>query len=260
MRELRTKLKELETSKAAAPAEQKQEPEKKAGDPAMSTEVKETVKRRTVDELGEEPNKDDDLAAYLVWNAERNKIILEELQAEARRSNEVALVSRAKEEIKEIESSFRRRQPDYDKAIAFATDEFAKAVRRVNPGVKITDAQVKAAVDQFRWRTAMQCARDGTDFAEVLYDIAIEEYGYSPESSAGDTEVEIPPAATARRAAPKPDLNKVASNRRRSATHLEGSGERGRPRVTLEQAARMSPQELMNLPDEDIAYLESMGL
>ena len=87
MRELRTKLKELETSKAAAPAEQKQEPEKKAGDPAMSTEVKETVKRRTVDELGEEPNKDDDLAAYLVWNAERNKIILEELQAEARRYN-----------------------------------------------------------------------------------------------------------------------------------------------------------------------------
>ena len=239
----------------------------KAAQPAATTEatstptqpsaaVAEAVKKRTLAELGTEPDRNEDLAGWLVWNAEKNSIMVEEMQAESKAERAKALVREVFVEMEQSDKAYEAIRPDYPQAIAHATKAYAQAVKVLMPGY--TDAQIDQAIKKEKLALAFKCAQDGTRLQDVLYDIAIERFGYDPEAA---STADNNPAPEVRRAAtpPKPSLKVVEKNQRRSASPLEGGGRSGTPRITLEQASQMSPYELMSLPPEDIAYLEAQG-
>jgi hypothetical protein len=212
--------------------------------------------KRTLEELGPEPDENEDLAGNLIWNRERNNIVLEEIQADRIRERANGLFTSALQEVEEMGEAYSKVQPDYKKAIDHAEREYSRAIKLMMPAT--TDAQIAAALKKERINLAIKCEQEGTNVAEVLYDLAIERFGYNPEAES--SEPAPTPAATSKAAPTKSNLSTVARNQRRSASPLDGGGQSGKPRITLEQAALMSPLELMSLPQEDISYLESMGL
>lgn len=242
-RENETKIKDLETQLAALskPAEVKTETVK-ASEPAKSETLEDWLKNNP------KPDREKDLAGYLVWNAERQEVKEEQESKASIQTQEQTkltnLVSSAKQEIESIESNYKKANPDYDNAINFAKEQYSKSVKLLMP--HLNDAQISQLIDKERLAVALKCTREGTNIGEVLYDMAIERFGYEP---GGRPNI----------AANKPNLRVVSNNKRKSASSLEGGGQSGRARVSLEAAADMSPQELMSLDSSDLEYLESQG-
>lgn len=255
LREAKAKITELSTPKIVEQAREAVAPVTPPV-PSSSAVANAKAERRTLEQLGPEPDENEDLAGNLIWNRERNKIVLEEIQAERTKERANGLFTAALQEVDEIGSAYSKVQPDYSKAIEHAEREYARAIKMMMPHT--TDAQVAAALKKEKINLAIKCEQEGTNVAEVLYDLAIERFGYNPD--AGSNESAPTPAIPTKPALVKPNLSTVAKNQRRSASPLDGGGQSGRPRITLEQASMMSPLELMNLPQEDITYLEAMGL
>lgn len=195
-----------------------------------------------------EPDKEKDLAGWLVWNAEeqRNWRAQEtQRMATTQREREVNnLVQAAREEISTIESNYRKTNPDYDNALTHAKTSYTQAVKLLAP--HMTDAQVAQALDKELFQIALKCNREGTNFGDTVYDLAIERFGYDPDNG----------SAPARQ---RPNLRVVTNNKRRSASSLEGGGQRGAGRISMEAASQMSPAELNALSADDWSYLESQG-
>jgi hypothetical protein len=250
-RELKAKLKDAEAELAkarSAPAtETKTIPEQKA-------EVAANVKKRTLEELGAEPDREKDLAGWLVWNAEKNNIITEELRAaqtttETKSKDDQRASAIAGAAVQDIES-YKSVQPDFAPAFDHMKAEYTKAVKLLKPG--ISQQAITNLVASEIYNLALQCMKDGSSLGEVLYDKSIEQFGYRPGQARTSQEVRQGTGS-------KPNLKVVSDNRKRSASSLEGGGRGGANRVTPEQAAEMSPGELLELPEEDAEYLRSLG-
>jgi hypothetical protein len=131
-----------------------------------------------------EPDKEKDLAGWLVWNAEDQRKWREEQSAVIAQSEETrrmdTLVQDAQQEIVDLEAEYRKSNNDYDNAMDFAKGEFAKAMRITNPG--ITEVQIKKELQKLVLQTALRCDRDRTSLGETLYDMAIERFGYEPRN------------------------------------------------------------------------------
>lgn len=227
-------------------AELKKAPGKPVEEPAAAV-AKDPAK--TVE--NPEPDKEKDLAGWLVWNAEEQRKWRAEQTAQSTKTQEEQrvsnLVQSAKQEIEEIQTSYRKTNPDYDNALTHAKTAYSQAVKTLNPNM--SEAQIKQAIDKEIFNIALKCDREGTNLGEVIYDMAIERFGYDPDT-------ESKPSTTA---TPRPNLRVVSNNKRRSASALEGGGQRAAGRITLEAASQMSPGELNALSPEDWSYLESQG-
>jgi hypothetical protein len=251
LRETQTAKKALEDKIAElsrpAPAAPVKEPEKVA--PAANESLTDWRARNP------EPDKEKDLAGWLVWNAEDNRKWRDDQIATQSKSDEDRrldnLVNSANQEILETEEAYKKTNPDYDNAMNYAKSEFTKALKITNPGM--SEGQIKQAIKNHVLKTALQCNRDGTNLGDVLYDQAIERFGYEPKE--GETAVSLP----AKAAAQKPNLRMISSNKKKSASPLGGGGEGAKPRISIEQASEMSPAELMGLEADDWEYLNSKG-
>jgi hypothetical protein len=197
-----------------------------------------------------EPDREKDLAGWLVWSAEDGRKWREEQNASNAKSQQEkqydTLVQSAKQEIEQIQSSYRKTNPDYDNALTHAKNEYSKAVKTLMP--QLTEAQIGQALDKEIFNLALKCNKEGTNLGEVLYDMAIERFGYDSEN--------VKPVA---RPGLRPSLRVVADNKKRAPSPLAGGGEGAKPRVSMEQASQMSPQELMDLDATDWEYLNSQG-
>lgn len=239
IKELETKIAEL--SKPASVAE-----------PAKTEPVK-SNKSESFDEWrarNPEPDKEQDLAGWLVWNAEDNRKWREEQTQATNKTQEErrveSLVQSAKQEIEQIQGDYKKKNPDYDNAFNHAKQEYSKAIKVLMP--QMTEAQVQQAIDKEVFNLALQCNKNGTNLGEVLYDMAIERFGYEPGSTVSVSKID------------RPNLRVVANNKRKSASPLNSGGEGAKPRITVEQAADMSPEEMLNLDASDWEYLRSQGL
>lgn len=247
-RELKAQLKEANEKLAKAVAQ----PVKAE---TTQAEVKAVVKQRTLDELGAEPDREKDLAGWLVYNAEKQNIIMEELRAANTKATETSesdrranMVSNAA--IQDIES-YKQRQPDFQAAFDHMKTQYSNAVRLLKPG--ITQQELTNLIATEIYNRAQECIKTGAHLGEVLYDTAIEQFGYR-RGAARTVE------STRQGTGNKPNLKVVSQNQRRSASSLEGGGSSGANRITIEQAAEMSPEELLSLSPEDSAYLASLGV
>lgn len=220
----------------------------KGTQPKADPEVKLDTKSET-NTANPEPDKEKDLAGWLVWNAEEQKKWREEQTIKSSKDQETQkvnnLVSAAREEIDQIQDAYRKTNPDYDNAINHAKAEYTRALKLLNPS--LTDAQAKAAIDKETFQIALHCNKNGMNLGEVLYDAAIERFGYVKSEESGETK----PAT--------PNLKLINNNKKKSASPLEGGGQKAAGRITLEAAANMSPAELQSLGAEDWKYLESHG-
>lgn len=214
--------------------------------------VKEPAKTETKID-NPEPNKDEDLAGWLVWNAEEQRKWRESEKKKSEASEKQRqideLYDRGYQEVDAIQNEYKKTNPDYDNAIAHAKESYKRAVKTIDP--RLTDAQIEKAIKQEILNIAVECTKNGTNLGETLYDMAIERFGYEPKDAENEEVAQPKPKAT--------NLRVVASNKRRSASSLEGGGQKAAGRITMEQAAQMSPAELQALPAEDWAYLESIG-
>lgn len=238
IRESEAEIKRLKAELETARTPKAQEPVKQI----------ETSKAQTIE--NPEPDKEKDLAGWLVWNAEEQRKWRNEYTAESQKTAEQrkveGLVQSAQQEIETIQSAYKKSNPDYDNALTHAKSEYAKAVRVLMP--QLTDGQIEQALQKEIFQIALKCNREGTNLGEVLYDTAIERFGYEPNG-----EVSMPKFSS------KPNLRVVTTNKKRSASSLEGGGQRSGGRITIEQAANMSPGELQSLSSDDWSYLESQG-
>ncbi len=195
-----------------------------------------------------EPDKEKDLAGWLVWNAEEQRnwraSEQERFQKETENRKVETLIRSAQQEIDSIQDAYRKTNPDFDNAIAHARAEYGKAVKVLNP--TMSESAIKQAIDQEIFNMALKCNRDGTNLGEVLYDTAIERFGYN-KSDTSDS------------GSKNPNLRIISQNKRKSASSLEGGGQKGAGRVTLEAAANMSPAELQSLSADDWSYLRQQG-
>ena len=241
-RENAAKIKELEDKLATL--------SKPVAEPAKP-EAKVEPAKETLDQWrsrNPEPDKEKDLAGWLVWNAEDNRHWREEQSASYAKTQEErryeTLVQSAKQEIEQIQIDYKKTNPDYDNALTHATQEYSRALKTLMP--QLTEAQVQQAIDKEIFNLALKCNKEGTNLGEVLYDMAIERFGYDSSAS---------PAKPVLR----PNLRVVANNKKRAASPLSGGGEGAKSRITIEQASEMSPQELMDLDASDWEYLNSQG-
>lgn len=211
-----------------------------------TTDTKTTTRPKSLAELGQEPDRNEDLAGWLVYQAEAQRIRDEQRDRE---SQTTMLARDAAEKITAEQSEYRETNPDYDNALNHAKKEFTSAFKRLNP--RATEPEIRKALALEVVQTAYQCERDGASLGEALYDMAIERFGYEPQDHTNpnpNPSGKVPPAAPRQ---PKVDLKVVANNKRRSASAMEGGGQRTAPRLTVEQKANMSLNELMQLPAEE---------
>lgn len=251
---------ELEAAKKAPPAGA---PPPAATTPAPGAPTSPPAKAVAYDEwlkANPQPDKAKDVAAWLVWNAESTEVWRTEQGAKEQRTQEQTrintLVTQARQEIEETKDAYKKTNPDFEPAYDHGKAQYFKAVKALMP--HYSDAQIQAQFDKEVFTLALKCDRDKVNLGEALYDMAIERFGYVPSSGAGGSASPTPPPAAQ---GARPNLRVIQKNQSKSATPMsKGGGEGTKPRVTLAQAADMSPEELMALDATDWDYLESQGV
>lgn len=214
--------------------------------------------KKAIEGLGAEPDRTKDLAGNLIYTAQKNSYTNEYLtnQLEQRNENErhTTMINAAKQEIEGIKESYRKTNPDFDNAFNHGKTAYVAAVKALMP--KYTESQINQLFETEVLNLGLKAAREGTNLGDVLYDMAIDRFGYQPQD--GGASPARAPANGARHPA-KPNLRIVNANQRRAASPLDTGARGSGSRITLEQAANMTPGELMALSAEDIAYLETQG-
>lgn len=247
-REMAARIKELEDAakKPAEPAKPIAAESAKVDAKPATAEAAEAVKKRTVEELGKQPDRNEDLAGWLVWQAEKAEIINEENSRIAREALDTQKLSKTEQlvrtaagELDNIQNEYKKVNADYDNALNFAKNEYRRAVKLMLPNK--TDADIDLALKQEIFGIGLQCAKDGTNLGEVIYDMAIERFGYVPNSQ--------PASRDAKK--PRIDLSQIERNKRRSASSMEGGGEAGKRKVSIEQKSEMTIAEMLALDADD---------
>ena len=250
-RELEAKLKAVE-NKSTAPS------------PVTVTEQPKTDAKLATDV---EPDKATNPEAWKEWKigqleAKQNEIN-QRFEAQAKIEQETKVFREAIGEFNQIRDDYISKNPDYIPAFTHGFDAYAKSIKMMNPS--LSNQQITGMIDRELLKFAGQCVAKGLNPAEELYDMAIERFGYAPNSAktSKNTEEEQEPVHEApkgiQREAPRPNLRNIANNRKRSASPLVGAGQTGKGQLTKEGAANMTLGEMMELDPADWAELERMG-
>lgn len=207
--------------------------------------------------LGAAPDPKADLAGFLVHqnqvNSLKNDFLDNQIEAREQTERRTTMINAAKSEIESIKQSYQKQNPDFDAAFKYGEAEYTRALKALFP--KFSASQIKAAFDTEVLNLGIKASREGTNLGEVLYDLAIDRFGYQPNGDGGQRQQ----TGGGDRRPGKPNLRVISGNQKRSASPLDGGGRSGGSRITLEQAADMSLGELMSLSEEDTAYLHSQG-
>ena len=185
------------------------------------------------------PDRATNYGAYLEWENRQVKkelsAIKEQVIPAVQQTQQDRMIQAAKMEMESIESSYKANAPDYDQAKSYIKDKMASGIRLLQPGM--TDAQVNHLVDQRLLGMASEWARGGLNPAEELHYLA-EDQGFAPSQTKDDAKKDL-----------KPDLSKVAENRKRNAGTAGASGAGRRVESPQEVAtdvvkfARLKPAE-----------------
>ena len=200
------------------------------------------------------PDKEKDLAGWLVWNAEANEAFRNDSQTQNEKQTKeremTDLRSRAIAETEEIQNNYKKENPDYENAYNHMKQEYINSVNKLMPG-RFNEAAMNDLIKQEILNMGIACAKQGTNLGEVLYDMAIERFGYNKS--------DLPAPNPSLRTSRAPNLKVIANNQKKGASPLEGGGKSGSSRITVERAAQMTPQELQQLSADDWKFLETAG-
>lgn len=124
-------------------------------------------------------------------------------------------IGRAEKEFQQFENNFRSKQPDYDAVAGEYAAALAASIRIQNP--RKSNMEVAELAKHELLKKAGGFLNAGFDPIEELYHEA-KELGFTGKSMQRQQEKEEKPE-------PKPDMSKVASNRKRSAGTAASTGE-----------------------------------
>lgn len=154
------------------------------------------------------------------------------------------LTQRAIQEFSSIERQYMAENPHYDAAGALVQKEMIRAEMLLNPAM--TPERAAQNVMNKILSIASGAVNQGANPCEVLYDMAVERFGFKPEAKQEAKEK-------------KTDLAKIDSNKKRSATPLAAGGNSGKAAVTLESIANMSLADFNKLTPEQMRELEAQS-
>lgn len=154
------------------------------------------------------------------------------------------LTQRAIQEFSSMEREYMAENPHYDAAGALVQKEMIRAEMLLNPSM--TPERAAQNVMNKILRIASNSVNQGANPCEVLYDMAVERFGFRPEVKQEVREK-------------KTDLAKIDKNKKRSATPLSAGGSSGKAAVTLESVGNMSLADFNKLTPEQMRELEAQS-
>lgn len=165
-------------------------------------------------------------------------------QRQERERNE--LHQAAVEEFNDIEKAFASETPDYEEASAHMIAAMFNGVKHANPGVG--DKQALAHVQRTVLSIASQAVKRNQNPAEVLYQMAFDNYGFQP----GAKKAQKNSNATEK-------LQKIAQNKKRSASPFAGGGQNSAARATIDEGVKMDLASFSKLSDAEIDEMISQA-
>lgn len=196
-----------------------------------------------------EPDVNKDPVAWVKWQKEEMEREVREIrewkQEQERRNEAINLEVAAAQEFKAIEAEFKASVPDFDDVADHFNNKMAQSIAMIEP--HLTQEQVIAKVKDRVLRMAGEYVRQGLNPVEELYHLSKERYGYTPRVEKEDDDEPK-----------KPDLSKVAANKKRNAGTAAAKGSGAMPQLTREAAAEMSVADWAALtPQEKQRLLSS---
>ena len=183
-----------------------------------------------------EPDKAKDPVAWFTWRDAQREQEIKELKSwketVSQQTAEVQLETEAVREFKTIEAEFKASNPDFDHVADHFNNKLAQSIAMLEPN--LSQEQVMVKVKDRVLRMAGEYVRQGLNPVEELYHLSKERYGYTAPVQE-DAEEEPAPK--------KPDLSKVAANRKRNAGTAAAKGAGSMPQLTREVAADMPVHE-----------------
>lgn len=192
-----------------------------------------------------EPDLEKDPAAWLKWNKRQTDSQIAEVKAwkEERDKTErqSQIYTQAINGFKAYEADFAGTVMDYDDRAAFFNKKVTQGFRDLYP--TMPDEAIQSRVVEHVLKMAAEFAAQGLNPAEELYHLASEKYGYAGAASKEEL---------------KPDLAKVAANRRRNAGMAGAKGRGGEGDISPKIAASMPAKEFAKLSkaDKDKIYAQ----
>ena len=170
---------------------------------------------------------------------------LARLEAAEEQRQQQQLREQAADELAAIEDEYMEdpTNADYKAASTHMIKAMYQAVTHLNPG--ISQKKAIAEVQNKVLQIASAAARKNQNPAEVLHQMAYDNYGFDPNVK--------PPGKKKTNAAD--NLKKKAKNKKRSANGLTGGGQTAGARVTIEEADNMSLSDFGNMSDAEIDEL-----
>lgn len=196
------------------------------------------------EEVASEPDLEKDPVAWLQWNKNRVDALESQIEEQNSKAEEQTTYQNAREGFANIEREFvadltRAGVDDYEDVSSFLASQIAGGIRALNP--HISAEELGRQTEQEILVRGANYFKRGLNPAEELYHEAKEIYGFKPspkaEEAPKEEEVKV-----------KPDLDKVAKNRKRNAGTAGASSTGGKPQVTREVAAGMTMLEFSKLP------------
>lgn len=201
--------------------------------------------------IAAEPDKAKDPVAWFTWRDQQREQEIKELktwkETVSQQTAEVQLETAAAREFQTIEAEFKASVPDFDAVADNFNNKLAQSVAMLEP--HLTPDQVMAKVKDRVLRMAGEYVRQGLNPVEELYHLSKERYGYKAPVDDGEEE----PAPK------KPDLAKVAANRKRNAGTAGAKGSGSMPQLTREVAADMPVHEWAALSADEKRRLLNAG-
>jgi len=198
-----------------------------------------------------EPDKAKDPVAWFTWRDQQREQEIKELktwkESQEQQYQAVNLETAAVQEFKAIEADFKASVSDFDQVADHFNGKIAESISNLEP--HLTPEQVMVKVKDRVLRMAGEYVRQGLNPAEELYHLSKERYGYKAPVDDGEEE----PAPK------KPDLSKVAANRKRNAGTAGAKGSGSMPQLTREVAADMPVHEWAALSADEKRRLLTAG-
>lgn len=202
--------------------------------------------------VDQEPDVNTNPVEWVKWNMEKTEAQLQEVKAwkeeQSRAAQQNQTIQGAVQELSRYENEFKATAEDYDDVSGFMVNELKRSFKLMHPGA--SDDQITQAVQRHVLLEASRYAQAGLNPVEEMYLRAKNELGYQPKTPVQeDTQEEL-----------RPDLDKIAKNKQRSAgmAGASGSPQRAVP-STKAAAAAMSPREWAKLSAEDKRRIMSMN-
>lgn len=189
-----------------------------------------------------EPSKQEDYEQWLEWKDRQNERKIADIErwkeneVKAREHN--TLWNGAIKEFQQYENAFQKDMPDYEQAAEHLKSRLKDSISLVSD--HLSPQEVDKAVSEYILKSAAKAVSEGYNPAESLYRMSKEKFGFVNTSK---------PA--------KPDLRKIDSNRKKSASPLQSGGKSGSASLTAESVADMSMAEFAKLTPSQIRELES---